>query len=236
VRLAARWMAWVGVAVAIGLAAATLEARDRWYQRAPSQEHLLYLTNGRVADRLSLSFDAVMADVYWIRTIQHYGSQKKARSFSGRFNLLHPLVDLTTSLDPYFTVAYQFGALFLAEPEPNGPGRLDLGIALLEKGLRTEPTRWQYAQYLGYLHYLYGKDRLAAARQFTRAADMPDAPIWLRPVAADMLVEGGDRAAAQTMLEALEQSEEPWIRDLAKRKLADLSRDPTRDVPQQEER
>lgn len=219
---AGRVAAWVGVAAAIGLAAVTLEARDRWYPRAPSEERLLYLTNGRVADRLSLSFDAVMADVYWIRTIQHYGRERKAPASSERFALLYPLIDLTTSLDPYFTVAFQFGALFLAEPQPDGPGRVDLAIALLEKGLRAEPGRWQYAQYLGFLHYWYTKDMAAAAREFTRASEMPGAPIWLKPLAARMLIEGGDREAARALLTELSQVDLQWIRDLARRKLREL--------------
>ncbi|MCR4373398.1 MAG: hypothetical protein NUW22_00950 [Acidobacteria bacterium] len=219
---AGRVAAWVGVAAAIGLAAVTLEARDRWYPRAPSEERLLYLTNGRVADRLSLSFDAVMADVYWIRTIQHYGRERKTPRFSGQFELLHPLIDLTTSLDPYFTVAYQFGAFFLAEPQPNGPGRVDLAIALLEKGLRAEPPRWQYAQYLGFMHYWYTGDMTAAAREFTRASEIPGAPIWLKPVAANMLIKGGDREAARALLTELSRADERWIRDLALRKLREL--------------
>ena len=217
-----RVVAWVGVAVAVGVAAVTLDARDRWYPRAPSEERLLYLTNGRVADRLSLSFDAVMADVYWIRTIQHYGRERKTSRPGERFALLYTLIDLTTSLDPYFTVAFQFGALFLAEPQPNGPGRVDLAIALLEKGLRTEPTHWQYAQYLGFMHYWYTKDMPAAAREFTRASEMPGAPIWLKPLAARMMIEGGDREAARALLTELSGVDLQWIRELAQRKLREL--------------
>lgn len=217
-----RVVACVGVAAAIGLAAVTLEARDRWYPRVPSEERLLYLTSGRVADRLSLSFDAVMADVYWIRTIQHYGRERQAPRPDRRFARLYPLVDLTTSLDPYFTVAFQFGALFLAEPQPNGPGRVDLAIALLEKGLRAEPSRWQYAQYLGFMHYWYTKDMAAAAREFTRASGMRGAPIWLKPLAARMMIEGGDREAARALLTELSRVDLPWIRELAQRKLREL--------------
>jgi hypothetical protein len=213
---------WLGVVACIGLAAVTLDARDRWYPRPASSERLLYLTDGRVADRLALSFDAVTADVYWIRAVQHYGRERKTARFSGRFELLYPLVDLTTSLDPYFSTAYQFGALLLAEGQPNGPGRPDQAIAILDKGLRVEPQRWQYAQYLGFVHYWYTRDLSAAAREFTRASVMPGAPIWLKPLAASMLIEGGDRAGARTMLLELSRADERWIRDLAQRKLRDL--------------
>jgi hypothetical protein len=203
-------------------AAATLTARDRWYPRSTAETRELYVTSGDTVGRLALGFDGVLADIYWIRAIQHYGRDRRSLTYAGRYELLHPLIDITTTLDPYFSTAFQFGALFLSEPLPMGPDRLDLGIAMLEKGLRAEPTRWQYAQYLGFLHYWHSGDRQEAGRQFERAAAMPGAPIWLKPLAADMFVEGGDRATARTILESLAQSEEPWIRDLAQRKLREL--------------
>ena len=48
------------------------------------------------------------------------------------YDLLYPLLDLVTTLDPRFNVAYRFGAIFLVRAAPGGPGRPDLAIALLE--------------------------------------------------------------------------------------------------------
>src|SRR6476469_802161 len=59
------------------------------------------------------------------------------------YALLYPMRDITTTLDPRFNIAYRFGAMFLAEPYPSGPGRPDLAIALLEKGLRERPDKWE---------------------------------------------------------------------------------------------
>ena len=216
-----------GVAAGIALAAATLQARERWFPRAPSEQRLLYLTNGRVADRLSLSFDSVVSDVYWIRTVQYYAQERKSHRLTGRYELLSPLLDLTTTLDPHFAVAYQFGAIFLAEPPPDGAGRLDLAIALLEKGLRVEP-RWQYAEALGFLHYWHSHDLLAAAGEINRAAKMPGAPKWLGPLIANMLAKGGDQEAAKVLFGELAQSEEKWIRELAERRLRELEQGKSR--------
>ena len=33
---------------------------------------------------------------------------------------------MATGLDPYFNIAYRFGAIFLSESKPDGPGRPDL--------------------------------------------------------------------------------------------------------------
>lgn len=59
------------------------------------------------------------------------------RRFSRR-GLLHPLLDAVTTLDP------RFGAIFLAEPYPDGAGRPGPAVKLLKKGVRARPERWQY--------------------------------------------------------------------------------------------
>lgn len=217
-----RVAAGVGVAIAILVAVATLEARDRWMPRAGGEEHLLYLTNGRVADRLSLSFDSVAADVYWIRTVQYFANERRSRRMAGGYERLSPLLDLTTTLDPHFSVAYQFGAIFLSEPAPDGAGRVDLAMALLEKGLSVDP-RWQYAHALGFVHYWHRRDLIAAAGEFRRAEQMPGAPSWLGPLAANMLVKGGGLEEARVLFTELARSEDKWIRELAERRLRELS-------------
>jgi len=217
----------VASCVALGASAAILHARDAQFPRTESQERLMYLRSGRVAERVMLSFDSVAADGYWIRAIQHYGRDRRAAHAQPRtgheFELLQPLLDLTTSLDPRFNIAYRFGAIFLAMPFPDGPGRVDQAIALLEKGLASSPNRYQYALDIGYLHLWYTGDSKAAASWFERAAAMPKAPAeWIRPLAAAMLAQGGDRRGARQLLREQQKSEEKWIRQAADRALLQL--------------
>jgi tetratricopeptide (TPR) repeat protein len=105
---------------------------------------------------------------------------------------------------------------------PNGPGRSDQAIALLEKGLAADPSRWQYAHDIGFVHYWHTGDYRAAAAWFEKAADMPGAPAWIRPLAALTLSRGGDRAGARALLEELRTSNEAYIRQAAERFLAQL--------------
>jgi tetratricopeptide (TPR) repeat protein len=215
---------WAALAVAaIGLAgsAAVLSARDARFPAPPLAERLLYLRSGRVADRVMLQFDAVAADVYWIRTIQHYGRDLRS-SRPDRFGLLEPLLDLTTTLDPHFNVAYRFGAFFLASPPPYGPGRVDQAVALLEKGLGHNPGRWQYAHDIAFVHYWFSGDYLEAARWFDRAADMPGAPEWILPLAAVTRLQGGDRTGARLMLSNLASSTDNYVKAAAERGLLQL--------------
>jgi tetratricopeptide (TPR) repeat protein len=207
----------------IGLSAAVLAARESAFPLPPVTERLLYLRSGRTADRLMLSFDALAADVYWIRSIQHYGRDLKNRTRPGRFELISPLLDLTTTLDPHFLIAYRFGAVFLALEPPNGPGRADLAIGLLEKGLRANPTRWQLPYDIGFVHYFHTGDFVAASEWFARAAAMPDAPSWYGQLAATTKAKGGDRRGARQMLEELRESPDAYVRQAAERTLDQLA-------------
>lgn len=211
----------VALAGLIG-AAGVLRARDTRTPLPESTDRLMYLRSGRVADRAFLSFDALASDIYWIRTIQHYGRDRKSPRVEHRFELLQPLLDLTTTLDPHFNIAYRFGAIFLSMDAPDGPARPGQAIALLEKGLTADPRRWQYAHDIGFIHYWYTGNRDEAARWFERAAAIPGAPDWIRPLAAVTRAEGGDRSGARRLLYELQSSEQAYIKNAAARALAQL--------------
>jgi len=218
-RLTTLWMAALGsVASAIGV----LHAREATAALPGSADRPAYLPADEAADRLFLSFDAVAADVYWLRAIQHYGTERRSDRAGDRFGQLEPLLSLTTTLDPHFNIAYRFGAIFLALDPPLGPGRPDRAIALLEKGLAANPARWQYAHDVAFVHYWHTGRFDEAARWFERAAAMPGAPGWLRPVAATTRVAGGDRAGARMMFSELVTSADRHVRQAAERALAQL--------------
>ena len=52
--------------------------------------------------RAALSYDTLLADVYWIRALQHYGGERLKPDQERRYDLLYPLLDLATTLDPRF--------------------------------------------------------------------------------------------------------------------------------------
>jgi hypothetical protein len=197
---------------------------------AAPAEHTLYVTSGTAARRLTLGFDTLAADLYWIRAIQHFGGEKQrvekdpaSRTADSAYALLYPLLDHTTTLDPYFNIAYRFGALFLTEPFPGGAGRPDQAIALLEKGLAVRPDKWEYMWDIGFVHYWWLHDYEAAASWFRRAAQVTGAPWWLESLAATTLSEGGNRAASRQMwLAILESAEVDYQRRDAERRLLQL--------------
>ena len=113
-------------------------------------------SSGPLAQRLALGFDNLVADVYWMRAVIYYGGQRRAerqRPQAANFDQLFPLLDLVTSLDPHFKVAYRFGAIFLAEAYPGGAGRPDQAVHCCRKASSTTPERWEYFQDIGFVYY-----------------------------------------------------------------------------------
>ena len=213
----------IGAVLCLAGAVAVHAAQDRWPAPAVDRPELLYVRSPAVMKRVLLGYDAFAADVYWIRALQHFGSERLAPPEHQRtYSLLYPLLDLTTTLDPYFSIAYRFGAIFLGEPYPGGPGRPDLAIALLEKGIAAQPAKWQYLQDLGFVYYWHMRDHKTAAATFQAASEMPGAPNWLRPLAAVTLAEGGQRDASRALWLQLAKADESWLRESAALRLAQL--------------
>ena len=217
------WAALVALLAAI-VGLQVLQTREQRLGLPPGvSTNVLYVRAPEFARRASLSFHALLADIYWIRTVQHYGGTKLSTDANKQYDILYPLLDLTTSLDPYFDVVYKFGSVFLAEPYPGGAGRPDQAIALLEKGLRTRPDKWELAQGVGFVYYWWLADYQRAAMWFNRAADMPSAPDWLRPLAAVTLAQGGNRASSRVLWTEIARSgDADWLRDQAAFRLEQL--------------
>jgi hypothetical protein len=225
----------VVIAALMGAAALLQHVREVKYPAPPPTRESLYLTSGATARRLSVGYSALAADLYWIRAIQHYGDSRLRFNRAAMnppqpngeaqadYELLYPLLDLTTTLDPRFNIAYRFGAIFLAEAPPGGAGRPDLAIALLEKGLRERPDKWEYMQDIGFVQYWWHKDYRSAAAWFDKAGKTPGAPWFLKSLAAVTLAEGGDRQSSRTMWMAIRESaENDWLKSDAERRLQQL--------------
>jgi hypothetical protein len=140
--------------VALVAAAVGIEiVRDQAFPLAETSRDLLYVRSGAFLSKAALSYDALLADVYWIRAIQHFGGTRRSSDPAKKYDLLYPLLDITTTLDPSFNIAYRFGAIFLAEPFPGGAGQPALAVTLLEKGMKARPDRWQYLQDAGFVYF-----------------------------------------------------------------------------------
>jgi hypothetical protein len=212
-----------GIVLCFAAAIGVQMSRDRRYPQTDREtEQIMYVRSGGALKRLTLDFDALAADVYWIRAIQHYGGDRRTGTKRRKYELLYPLLDHTTTLDPYFKIAYRFGAIFLSEKYPGGAGRPDQAVALLQKGMAAQPTKWEYPHDIAFVQYWHLRDFKSAAEWFRRAASLPSSPNWLPPLAAGILTAGNDRASARLLWSQILQSDEDWLRRNAERSLQQL--------------
>jgi hypothetical protein len=201
----------------------TLQAARERFGRVPEVRGTpVVIRSAALIGRASLSYRPIVADLYWLRTLQHYGRTKLSTDPDKQYDLLQPFLDVTTSLDPRFNAAYRFGAIFLAEPFPDGPGRPDQGIALLEKGLRAQPGKWEFVYDIGFVEYWWRGNHREAARRFQEAA-ASGGPNWLGPLAAVTLAQGGDRRASRILWQQVRDSADvDWLARSATQRLSQL--------------
>src|ERR1700691_4687595 len=148
-----------------------LQKVDRLRSGATLQE-VLYISSPKALKRLSLGYNGLLADIYWTRAVQYFGSKHFAES--QHYDLLAPLLEITTALDPHLTVAYEFGANFLAPKPPNGAGQPQRAIELSEFGIRNNPNEWRLYYDLGFIYYMELEDYGNAQKAFADGAKLPN--------------------------------------------------------------
>jgi len=196
--------------------------RERVVPAAPELLPTLWMRSPAALDRVALSFDDLAADLYWIRAVVYYGSVRRSDAPVKNYELLYPLLDITTTLDPRFLLAYRMGAIFLSEPYPGGAGRPDQAIALLQKGVRVDPTRWQLVHDIGFVYFWAQRDYVQAAEWLDRAAKIEGAPFWLKATVAGLLARGGQRETARALWREMLNTDLESLQQLARLRLAQL--------------
>lgn len=219
---------WLPLVLLVGLVGGSAVVRlqqhiDRTMADYRTEEQLLYLSSGAWIKRLSLGYNGLLACIYWTRAVQHYGREHIAQ---GQYKLLYPLLDITTSLDPELLLAYRFGSIFLSLQQPQGAGRPDLAVNLLEKGIRANPDYWRFWQDLGLVYYEGMKDYQKASAAFAEGAKHPEAASWMKVMSAKIAAEGGTREHARFLWSQLYKStDDPTIRSSALHHLYGLQAD-----------
>ena len=174
-------------------------------------QETLYFSDGEWLRKLCLGYEGLIADIYWTRVVQYYGRKRIDEEVD--FKLLGPMLRITTTLDPHLLIAYRFGALFLAQKPPAGPGQIDEALQLIRKGIVANPDYWRLWQDLGFIYYWDLKDYRKAAQMFEAGSRHPEAHDWMRVLAADLYARGGSRTTSQFLWsEIYRTAETEWIR------------------------
>jgi hypothetical protein len=146
------------------------------------------LRSGKLVRKLSLEYAPLVGALYWTRVVQYFG--EKHRLHQTDLELLWPLLDITTTLDPHLMPAYRFGSTFLSDALPRGAGRPDLAVKLLERGIQANPGQWRLYQDLGNVYYFDAKDYPKASAAFAEGSKNPHALLWMKVMAAKIAGEG----------------------------------------------
>jgi len=217
----------LAVVVVIGMFATVALARVVDARRPPADvsaaDESLYL-NGKTAKRMSLGFNGLAADWYWMRSLQYVGRKIIAADQNAAIDdlsdldlrMLAPLLENATTLDPEFLDPYEYAAVVLPAIDVNE------AIRLTRKGIDANPAAWRLYQHLGYIYWQRG-DYATAADIYGRGAKLPGAPAWMEAMKARMATEGGSRTTAREIYTRMfEQSADDKVKDMARRRLMQL--------------
>jgi tetratricopeptide (TPR) repeat protein len=217
----------LGLVVLTGIVSAALLVRWIDTMRPPPDPKLidesLYL-NGKTARRLSLAFNGLAADWYWMRSLQYVG--RKIMNYPEdaplddlkqlNLTLLAPLLDTATTLDPQFYDPYEYAAIVLPAID------VQEAIRITQKGIDANPSAWRLYQHLGYI-YWQQRNYEAASEIYGRGAQIPGAPPWMEAMKAKMAADGGSRTTAREIYTRMyEQSTEDQVKDMAHKRLLQL--------------
>jgi hypothetical protein len=192
--------------------------RYRSQMRAPGE---LWLRSGKLLKTISMGYDSLLADIYWTRAIQYYGSQFETGN--SKFPELYPLMSIALTLDPRLTVVPRGGSILLSEPNPVGAGRPDQAVELLQQAIATKHDDWQLYASLGFVYYWYMKDYGHASQVYLEGGQYSGAPIWMKGMAARIAELGGSRdTSVLVWSEIYQTSSEPRARENARQHLEAL--------------
>lgn len=217
----------LALVIVIGLGLTVVLSRSLDARRPPVDpnaiDESLYL-NGNLAKRISLGFNGLAADWYWMRSLQYVGGKILSLPDDvelddlGQLNLklLAPLLDTATTLDPQFLDPYEYAAVVLPAVDVNE------AIRITKKGIEANPSAWRLHQHLGYI-YWQQQDYRAAAEIYREGAAIPGVPPWMEAMRARMEAEGGSRSTAREIyIRMYEQSTDNKVKEMAERRLMQL--------------
>jgi tetratricopeptide (TPR) repeat protein len=183
--------------VATILLSRSLETRQTVMTAELEREELSL--QGEKLKGFAFGFEGLLADWYWIRSLQYIGDKLQA-SKEEKIDLdnltslepwlLYPLLDNATTLDPNFLAAYSYGANVLPAIDKQK------AIQIAQKGIENNPDEWTLYHSLGFIYWKLG-DYKSAADTYEKGSNIKGAPDWMKAMAARMNSDGGSRKTAR---------------------------------------
>jgi predicted Zn-dependent protease len=166
----------------------------------------------------TLGFDGLIADWYWMQSLQYIGEKivksQDAQSLEKleRLNprLLYPYLDNATTFDPNFAAVYSYGAVVLPDINP------EQAVKIAQKGIDNNPEQWRLYQHLGYIYWRLGNYE-KASETYEKGSNVEGAAPFMKLMAAKMKTDGGSRETSRSIyLQMLgDESADPRTKETA---------------------
>ncbi|MCW5821238.1 MAG: hypothetical protein KIT34_00455 [Cyanobacteria bacterium TGS_CYA1] len=182
-----------------------------------SQDKVVFIPSPHGIKLISLGFDQLLADCYWLLFVSYVGDTPAREN--DKFAYADEYLDLITGLDPYLVKAYWFAA-FTVGYEQRRPNK---AAELIERGIRANQDNWYLPFIAGINQYLYAGNEVTAAKYYRQAAKYPEAPKWLSRQASILESKIPSKVKEINVWSNIYYSEtEPRVREMAKQKLIGL--------------
>jgi hypothetical protein len=206
---------------------------ERHRDAVPSEwtDEDLSVNGGRLRG-FAFGAEGLLADWYWMRSLQYIGNKLNSAETEVNIDdlrpldprLLYPYLDTATDLDPGFIPAYTYGAVVLPAIDP------ELAIKLTKKGIANNPRAWRLHQYLGYIFWRLERYE-EASDVYAEGAKVPGAPPFMQLMVGAMKTEGGSAdTARQIYLQMANDDSDSQTQYYARYRLMQLDSLEERDV------
>ena len=172
------------------------------------------LPNGNAVRVLSLGFERLVADLFWIRTVYYVGDPDVSRA---NWPAAEPLANLVVDIDPHFDSVYVLMTSVLSGLRHDP----DAAIRLLEKGAAISKY-WRIHFLLGFQYYMEKEDYVHGAECLERAVAL-GGPYYLQFLVTRLYASAGDPDTALQFLAArLKNEENAEVRAQLQKRYSDI--------------
>ncbi len=202
------WQRTTLVAFVLSLMGLVLFAQNQFSTDPPIKADRHAFFRPELARLATFGFHALVADYYWIQSVQLVGETDHPEIFAEEIG---QYIDLTTTIDPWVIHPYDAAAIWLV----NSRAQVLDGNRLLRRGIEHHPDRWRTYYHLAFNLFYYFEQSGEAADVLTQAIDLPGAPIYLRRMVAKLRAdEGGLDVAAGFLRQFVESVEDEVAREM----------------------